>query len=461
MRPEPRSRPEHAYGILRRESLAGISALSRTISFIAVACLLAACAPGNGNGHRDLDAVAEDYVKLVLAAGRHDEHLVDAYHGPAAWRETAEKDERGPEALQKAATWLREEVRETPVPDAEMSRLRRQYLDKQLTAVITRLDMIQGENLSFDQESRLLYDSVAPRHDAAHFDAIRGRISKLVPGDRSLADRVEALRQRFVIPDDRLEAVFTRAIEACRERTLQYLDLPDKEDFAVEYVNDKPWSGYNWYQGDSRSLIQLNTDLPIFLDRAVDLGCHEGYPGHHTYNLLLERELLEHRNWVEFSVYVLFSPQSLIAEGSANYGIEMAFPDEQRYEFERDVLMPIAGIEGDDARRYWEVRQALKELDYAGNEAARQYLNGEISREEAANWLVRYTLVSRERADQRVDFFDTYRSYVINYNHGRDMVRDYVERHSNTGAERWRIFGELLGSPRLPGDLATAGQGSH
>jgi hypothetical protein len=339
-----------------------------------------------------------------------------------------------------------------------MPSLCRRYLDTQLSAVITRLAMAAGITLSFDDETRRLYDASAPYHDAAHFESVRERIAKLVPGDGPLADRVEALRQQFVIPDDRLEPVFSRAIEACRERTLQHLDLPDNEDFAVEYVNDKPWSGYNWYQGNARSLIQINTDLPIFLDRAVDLGCHEGYPGHHTYNVLLERELLDKRDWVEFSVYVLFSPQSLIAEGSANYGIEMAFPGEQRFEFERDVLMPIAGIEADDARRYWEVRQALKELDYAGNEAARRYLNGEMNREEAADWLVRYTLVSRERAEQRVDFFDTYRSYVINYNYGRDMVQDYVESHAETEAKRWQVFGELLGSPRLPGDLATEKQ---
>lgn len=432
--------------------------MPRLAPILAVSCLLMACTSGNGGDHRDLDAVAEDYVQLVLAAGRHDEHLVDAYHGPAAWREAAEGDERGPGDLRDAAIQLRAEVRQTPVPDDDMPRLRRRYLEKQLTAVITRLDMVGGESLTFDQESRQLYDSVAPHHDAAHFEAILERIEQLVPGNATLPERVEAFRQQFVIPEERLEAVFNRAIEACRERTLQHLELPEGENFSVEYVNDKPWSGYNWYQGGGRSLIQINTDLPIFLDRAVDLGCHEGYPGHHTYNVLLERELLEKRGWMEFSVYVLFSPQSLIAEGSANYGIELAFPDESRLEFERDVLMPLAGIDTANARRYWALRKALKELDYAGNEAARRYLNGEMTREEAADWLVRYTLVSRERAEQRVDFFDTYRSYVINYNLGRDMVRDYVESHADTENERWQIFGELLGSPRLPGDLATRGQ---
>ena len=88
----------------------------------------------------------------------------------------------------------------------------------------------------------------------------------------------------------------------------------------------------------------------------------------------------------------------------------------------------------------------------AGNVAARRYLNGQITAEQAADWLVRYSLSSPERARQRVRFFDTYRSYVINYNLGQDLVKAYVERGA-TPADRWRRFGELLSTPRLPGDL--------
>jgi hypothetical protein len=121
------------------------------------------------------------------------------------------------------------------------------------------------------------------------------------------------------------------------------VDLPPDESFTVEYVTNKSWSGYNWYQGHYRSLIQVNTDLPIFADRAVDLACHEGYPGHHVYNVLLEKTLVRDRGWPEFQVYPLFSPQSLIAEGTANFGIEVAFPPADRLKLERESIFPAAG----------------------------------------------------------------------------------------------------------------------
>ncbi|HET6196080.1 MAG TPA: hypothetical protein VFE12_10010, partial [Acetobacteraceae bacterium] len=211
----------------------------------------------------------------------------------------------------------------------------------------------------------------------------------------------------------------------------------------------KPWSGYNWYQGDYRSLIQVNTDLPIYIDRAVDLACHEGYPGHHVYNALLEQRLVRDRGWVEVTIDPLFSPQSLIAEGTANYGIEVAFPGDERAAFERDALYPEAGLDPSQAAAYARIQALVDRLAYAGNEAARKYLNGEFDRKQATEWLARYAMTSPARAEQRTKFFDTYRSYVINYNLGKDLVKRYVESRGN----RWDEFVRLLASPRLPSGL--------
>ena len=133
------------------------------------------------------------------------------------------------------------------------------------------------------------------------------------------------------------------AIAECSRRTLAHIRLPANERFDLALVTGKSWGGYNYYQGDAHSKIEINTDLPIRIGRAVDLGCHEGYPGHHVYNALLEKNLTRDRGWIEYSVYPLYSPQSFIAEGSANYGIELAFPGNEQATFERSTLYPLAG----------------------------------------------------------------------------------------------------------------------
>ncbi len=96
----------------------------------------------------------------------------------------------------------------------------------------------------------------------------------------------------------------------------------------------------------------------------------------------------------------------------------------------------------------------MAKLNYAGNEAARDYLDGRINREGAVQWLVDYSLTSPERAAQRTEFFDAYRSYVINYNLGKDLVREYIERDGADQAERWRRFEALLSSPMTAVELA-------
>jgi hypothetical protein len=415
----------------------------------------AASRPRSAAAARPMNDIAESYVKLALALGVHDADYVDAYYGPRAWKSAADSTRLPLAAIAERVGALGATLRAVPAAGADtMDRLRHAYLDKQLRAMAGRIEFLQGRRLPFDDESRVMYDAVAPTHPEAHYRAVLARLDGALPGTGPVPARYEAFRAQFAIPRDRLEAVFTAAIGACRERTARHVKLPPNESFTVEYVTDKPWSAYNWYKGGYRSVIQVNTDLPIFIDRAVDLACHEGYPGHHLYNALLEQQLVRGRGWVEFSVYPLFSPQSLIAEGSANYGIAVAFPGEERVAFERERLFPLAGLDPARAPEYYRVLALGKELGYAGNEAARRYLDGAIDAGAAARWINAYALMEPARAAQRVRFIDKYRSYVINYNLGEDLVRQYVEARSGGDPERrWQVFTDLLSSPRLPSNL--------
>ncbi len=405
-----------------------------------------------------MNTIAERYVKLVLAVGQHDADYVDAFYGPAEWKSEAERAKLPLRDIDTAAGRLLADIPALSEADRHDDQvvLRREYLKRQLEALRTRVEMLQGARLTFDQESQALYDAVAPVHPESYFAEMLSELDRLLPGAAPLVGRYDAFRQKFIIPPARLGRVFDRAIAECRARTLRHVPLPPTESFTVEYVTNKPWSGYNWYQGNYHSLIQVNTDLPIYIDRAIDLACHEGYPGHHVYNALLEQHLVRDRGWVEFTIYPLFSPQSLIAEGTANYGIEVAFPGGERAAFERDVLYPEAGLDPAQAAAYARVQMLVDRVSYAGNEAARAYLNGGSDRKRATAWLSQYAMMAPVRAEQRTRFFDTYRSYVINYNLGKDLVKHYVESRAGAGApaaKRWDEFVRLLASPRLPSGL--------
>src|SRR5947207_10475601 len=360
-----------------------------------------------------VNEIAEAYVKLVLTMGQHDPDYVDAYYGPPEWNKQSETN-KPLDAIALEATQLRDQLAKISMPADEMERLRRAYLTKQLSALQARVRILKGEHLKFDEESRALYDAVAPKFSDLHFQEILAKLEPKLPGEGPLLQRYKNWRRAFVIPKDKLDTVFQLAINACRERTLAHIKLPPGENFTVEYVTNKPWGGYNWYKGNYRSVIQVNTDLPIYIDRAIDLAAHEGYPGHHVYNTLLEENLVRDRGWVEFSVYALFSPQSLIAEGTANFGSEVVFTKAERLEFEKKVLWPAAGIDPSRVEEFYAVQDLVKQLNYATNEAARRYLNGEIDANAAATWLQKYALMDEKRAKQATKLIEKYSSNGIN-----------------------------------------------
>lgn len=406
-------------------------------------------------GALSLDPIAETYVRLALAVGEHEPAYIDAYFGPPEWREREKRERRSLEAIARTAgdALARLEAIDLSGRD-EIVQLRRRFLARSLESLIARTRMLRGERFTFDEESRAIYDVVAPPYDEAGNRAIIARLDSIVPpGEGTLLDRIERFRKGFVVPRERLDTVFTVAIAEARARTRRHLDLPANESFTVAYVTGKSWGAYNWYQGGCRSLIEVNTDLPTYIDSPIGLACHEGYPGHHVYNALLESRLLKGRGWIEYCVGPLHCPQSPISEGTANYGIELAFPGEERIAFERDVLFPLAGLDPSRAALYYEIRELQGKLRGAQNEAARRYLDGAMTADETAAWLCERALMSRERAAKRVTFIDEFRSYVVTYNVGQDIVRNYIEKRAASADDRWKLFGEILSTPRVPSDL--------
>jgi hypothetical protein len=419
---------------------------------------LGGCVPrGSGSSAAALDTAAGRYTLLVLQMGRHDADYVDAYFGPADRQAEAERDSLSLGRIVAVGDSLRAALGErAPRGADEMTTLRHRFLRRQLAALVARARMLQGDTLSFDQESQALYDVVAPPVEEAMLQRAVARLDSLLPGQGPLAERYERFREGFSIPAARVDTVFKTAIAESRARTRAHMALPDSESFTLEFVHDKPWSGYNWYQGRYHSLIQINLDQPIALERVLDVACHEGYPGHHVYNMLLEQALVERRGWQEFTVYPLYSPLSLIAEGTAVVAQDVAFPRAERAEFEQRTLMPLAGMDASRYERYAQVRAAMDSLAGATLESTRSLLEHRLTREEAIAWNMRYALSTRSRAEQQVRFGERYRSYVVNYDVGKRLVRVWLAAHGGDDSHperRWELYQQLLAKPALPEDL--------
>jgi hypothetical protein len=430
--------------------LAAMTPIARPLACF-VLLIVAACADP---AIKTLDDAARDYVRLALEIGTHEKDYVDAFFGPLEWKVAAEANPRTIPELEGEADRIRSglstiDVRALP----PLERRRPAWLIAHVESARFRLDMIEGARIPFRDESERLFGVRPDLRPLESYDPVIARIEALVPGEGPLSERVEAFRNRYIIPEDRLNAVMDAAIAECRKRTLAHFALRENERFTMEFVKAQPWSAYNWYKGDNQSLIQINTDLPIAIDRAIGLGCHEGYPGHHVQGMNNER-LYRERDWVEFSVAPLYAPSSPLNEGGADFGVDLAFPKDGRLAFETATLYPLAGLDPATAPALQALREAMRDLGGARLTIAQMYLDGEIGRERALELAQRYQLISLARAEQSLKFTERYRSYVINYSTGEDLIRAFVERSGDSAAGQWAAYKRIMSDLMLPADLA-------
>jgi hypothetical protein len=439
--------------------------VNKVISILILIILLVSCGDKKEQKIKSdlelkMNSIAEGYVKLVLEVGKYDSNFVDAYYGPKEWKPKEENLQFDSTAFSELTTITDSLLNELELLSeynaTELETLRYRYLYKQLFAVKTKLIILNSSVLPFDLESRALYDVTPPEISEEELQEVLNELDKILPGNGDVAERVENLRKKYEIPKDKITAVFDAAIKECRTRTGKYINLPAGENFKAEYVSGKPWGAYNWYKGNLFSVIQIATDFPVYIESAVGLAAHEGYPGHHVYNILLEQNLVKDKGWIEYTVYPLYSPQSLIAEGTAVIGEELLFSDEERIKFEKEVLFPIAGLDTTNADLYYKTLSLQKKLTGTGVLAARNYLNGDWTKDETVAWLQKFQLRSKERAEKFLSFIETYRSYIVTYDMGKIIIEDYLERNGaekNNLAKRWEIFNKLISTPQTPSGL--------
>jgi hypothetical protein len=169
----------------------------------------------------------------------------------------------------------------------------------------------------------------------------------------------------------------------------------------------------------------------------------------------MERHMVWEKKWIEYSIYPLFSPMAVISEGTANYGVEVIMTKEEKLKFEKEVLFPAVGLDTSYIKLFYEINQLKGKLNYASNDAARFFLEGKKTKEESATWLAKHQIRTDVEAMRFMYFIETYRSYVINYNYGLDLVKDYIESHGGKNDKHIQksIFKKIITSSLIPSDL--------
>lgn len=383
------------------------------------------------------DPIGQEYVRLALRLGRHVEGLIDGYYGPPEFKaEACAGEPREVGALRDDAARLGESI-----AAADMDAQRRDYVTRQVRAMQTVLRRLSGEELSLSEEVRGCFDITPQRIPESEFEAGLRELDELLPGHGDVAMRRTQWNRQFELPKERVLPVLETALAEVRRRTLALLHLPTDEGVEMQLVSNQPWSGYNWYLGQNRSRIDVNTDLPVRADGALHLLAHEAYPGHHTEHLLKEQRWYRQAGRLEHSILLLLAPESLVAEAIATVALDVVFPErEGRAEWLRTVLYPQAGIMVDVALQL-RLEQVAEKLGGVGGNAAFLLHEDHRPEEEVVAYLQRYGLFTEKEARQSLRFIrnPTYRAYIFNYFYGRHLLQQAFAVGGVRDVFRWVV----------------------
>jgi len=391
------------------------------------------------------DALADKYVAMAVELGEHDSDSLDFYFESDPAIDKSKHQPETLDSLHRSALALRDQINRLQ-GNSSADTARKAFLVGQMDAVVLRTEQLMGKNRSFNEESYTFFGVIAPEDtDAGQRKILRGQLANLLGSSPSPAEAYARYDSLFIVPADRVPAVMDAALQQCRALTLQHMTLPAGERVDVEYVAHKPWSAFSRYLGNAHSLIQVNMDYPLTVDRILDLACHEGYPGHHVFNSLRDQYMVNGMHRDEFRVQLTFSPQSYVSEAAASYAPSLVLSDAERLHIERDLLFPLAGIKRPDAERYLQVQKLVAGLHTAEPTIAREYLDDKLEFVRAADALERETLM--QHGEATLLYLNEFRTYMLCYTVGNDSVRSLIESGHPTDTIRWQRYLNLMTNP--------------
>ena len=392
--------------------------------------------------------VVTRYLALGLRLGRHIDGLVDAYFGPADLaKRVAAEPVLPPARLAEDARRLLADLPEATVLDP----VRRRWLAAQVRGLHTTARRLAGETIGYSDEVEACY-GVRPRWaDEGELADTHRRLDEALPGSGPVADRLISWRERQAVPVDRLGAAVQSMADDLRERTQRMFGLPDGEHVDFDLVTGKPWSGFNYYLGDLQSRVAINIDLPVLSPTLAYLVSHEAYPGHHTEHTRKEAGLVRRRRQLEETIFLVGTPQCLLAEGLADLAIEVAVgPDpEEHAAMTASHLRPI-GIPFDEDVTAVVGRAGEGLSRVRGNVALLLHERG-APVDDAVTYAERWALLPRARAEKLVEFLtdETWRAYMTCYVEGLPLCRSFVAGDPSR-------FERLLTEQLTPEDLVSA-----
>ncbi|ANZ36336.1 DUF885 domain-containing protein [Lentzea guizhouensis] len=395
----------------------------------------------------DEGELVRGYLVLGLRLGRLRAGFVDSYTGDPALSRMVDNEPRlDPRALATHARQLRKEL-----DGSELSPQRQQFLDAHLRAMECNARKLAGEHISFvDEVEQYFQVRIRPGDEDAYAQAHRD-LDVLLAGRGSLGDRLADFRDTDEVSPRRLQGCVQALSSALRDRVRHRYALPEQEIVEYQIVTNKPWSGFNYYLGGYRSKVAINADMGHRMSNLPHLVAHESYPGHHTEHCRKEAGLVHRRGHAEQSIFLINTPQCLMAEGMADLGLHAVVG--QGWGRWTEEIMRDLGLRM-DGELSEKVEFAAAGLLTVRQDAALMLHDRGADQDDVVAHLRRWLLVPERRARQMVRFLadPLWRAYTTTYVEGVRLVRAWLDVRA-PGEPLESRYLRLLDEPLVPKSL--------
>jgi hypothetical protein len=396
----------------------------------------------------DATTLIREYLLLGLRFDRVEEGYVDSFTGdPELRRAVASEPTPDPADLARQAQRLL-----ASVPQADgLEPQRADYLAAHLKALACAGRKFAGEEVGFVEEVREYFDVDIVKGDPDLYRDAHRKLDAALGGSGALDERLQAHRTSEEILPARLEECIHAFSSALRDRVRAEYPLPEAETIVYEIVTDKPWSGFNYYEGNYRSTVAVNADLKQQMSNLPRLVAHESYPGHHTEHCRKESGLVERGGQSEQTIFLVNTPQCLMAEGLADLALHAAIGPE--WGAWASEIFADLGLRF-DGERAQAISEASATLADVRQDAALMLHDEHRDVDEVVAFLQRWLLVNEARARQALRFLSSplWRAYTSTYVEGYRLLRGWLDARPAevTLTER---FGRLLDEPLIPSSL--------
>ena len=421
-------------------------------------CLLLVISTVSCDFREEIDILAEDYVEAVFYLNKLSEGELDSYFGSLEFEIDSTK------SIDELGSLVRElEGQLASITDPiNVDRISHLSIDlKHLKNLLYFIEYPEG--LTFAEEASLLYglkldeleDSTRlsddgriefierPKTDLEkRTEEVVGSLEELLPGQGSLPFRIADFQSKFIVPIEKREEVFIKALSLCKDATEEYWEISEESSLQLDWTRDvtTPW---HTFLGNGQSVIQINPLYMGYIGSMIDVACHEGFPGHHIQLSIKEEVAVDRkRNYPERQIVLLRSPLSALLEGAADFAVELAFPPNKRLEVEKEILFPMAGLDPASAEKYLRIHRLVRELAPATIPTLQAFADEELPKIAASVRLENEFLVSSPMA--LLDHVETFSAYSVGYTLAYQQIKKYINANSSSRADEWAVLKNVI-----------------